>query len=210
MKIYAEDKNKLPTRIPACSSVTMTDKDSLEWNPCLWASMRSCLRIIHVYMHVWVLDDPAVQYDWWLLLLRVLRLNSVAPLLFALCQLVLFSCRRVIPSLLKNPQFLLTFPAGRTPGILDRLKFSQSMCSKAYWFFSLSHFISFISCGFMSNFEPERKKRRSAKPVLFIAWAFIVSVLFSLSCCCCIEMTLGWCFTLQALWNTNFDSNRTQ
>lgn len=159
MKICTEDQNKLPTRIPASSSVMMTVKDSLQWNPCLWASMRSCLRRIHVYMRVWVLDDPAVQYDWWLLLHRVLRLHSVAPLLFALCQLVLFSCRRVIPPLLKNPQFLLMFPAGQTSGILDRLKFSQSMCCKAYWFFSLSHFISFISCGFMSNFEPEREKK---------------------------------------------------
>lgn len=111
MNMYVADKNRLPTRIPISSSVTMTDNDSLRWHPCLRAPMHSCLHKIHVYMHVWVLlYDPAVQYDWWLLLHRVLGLHHAAPLLLGLCQLVQFSCRRVIPSLLENPQFLLTFP----------------------------------------------------------------------------------------------------
>lgn len=59
------------------------------------------------------------------------------------------------------PDFSIRSPPGRrmqTWGILDRLKFSRSMCSTAYWFFPPSHFISFISCGFMSNCELDKKK----------------------------------------------------
>lgn len=85
----------------------MTDGDSLHRHK--WDATRSCL---HLYMHVYAAIWSSViiwHHDGWLLLHRVLGLHHAAPLLLSLCQLVLFSCWRVILSLLENPQFLLTF-----------------------------------------------------------------------------------------------------
>lgn len=170
MKEYTADKNRLPTRMCTTSSVTVTDNDSLQHNPCLWAAMHSCLQTVHVYMHVWVLHfHPVVQYDWWLLLQRVLWLHHSIGLLLALCQLVL-CCRQVIPSMPENPQFFLMLPTKqknadpRHPGQVE--VFPKQIKHTLLIFFILN--LSLLHPAALCQIVSLTKK---VKLVLFIEWA---------------------------------------
>lgn len=63
MEIYMADKNRLPTRIPTTSSVTMTDNDSLQRNPLPVSSlafMPADSTCIHACLGAIVLSSGAV------------------------------------------------------------------------------------------------------------------------------------------------------
>lgn len=168
MNIYVADRNRLCTRIPEGLSVTATDNNSLQLNLKPAYNTHACDGA-----PVWSM----VQYDWWLVLPRVLGLLHTAPLLLRLCQLFLLSCSTGLP-----------FPSPKSP-IPPHVPFQteesrpQASCTglsspKAVQpslliFFPLTLFLSYpvALCQIVSL-------TKKVKPAIFIAWTSFASVFF--------------------------------
>lgn len=151
----------------------MSDNDWLQQNLCLWAFTTAYKTCVHAFFGL-LLWDPAVQYDWWLLLHRVLGLHHAALLLLSLCQLVLFSWRWVIPSLLEkspiSPHIPYQAEECRPQASRTGLSSPKACVAQRIDFFP-SHFIFFYVLWLYVKLWAWQKK---IKLVLFIAQASTV------------------------------------
>ena len=151
----------------------MTDNKSLQRKP-LPVSSRAVMPAYNTCIHACLGTQRCSMSDDGCC--GVLGLHHAAPLLLGLCQLVLFSCSTghplAAPKSPISPHVPFQTEECRPQASWTGLS-SPKACAAQLIDFILSHFISFISCGFMSNCELDKKK---VKPALFIGRASIVYV----------------------------------
>lgn len=145
------------------------------------ACERPCNHACIQYMYTCMFGHSAVQHEWWWLLQspRAAPRCSSPPWSVPISPVLLQHRSSLTRSEIPNfSSRSLPDRRMQTSGILDRLKFSQSMCSTAYWFSSLSLYLFYILWLYVKLWAWQKK----VKPALFIARASMVDV-FSLLYC---------------------------